>query len=71
MQANKKLVARWRKLKERNDVKDLAALTNKQPSTISRVLAGKQSTTSDVLLIIRDFYKKRSQKVADLIDDNN
>lgn len=70
MQASKKLIASWAKLRDWKDVNTLAGLTGKKPSTISRILSGKQETTSDVLLIIKAFYKERKAKVA-IIEDQN
>lgn len=71
MQVSKRIINKWASLKEHGDVDYLAGLTNKNSSTISRVLAGKQDTTPEVILIITEFYKKRKKLVAQIQDDNN
>lgn len=71
MQISKKIINNWKSLKEQGDVNELAALCEKNPSTISRVLSGKQETTPDVLLKIKAFYSKRKSVVKKIEQDQD
>lgn len=71
MQVSKRIINKWASLKEWGDVEYLAGLTKKQPSTISRIMSGKQETTPEVIMTITEFYKKRKKIRQQIEDDNN
>jgi len=69
MIVNKKLVNKWKLLREKNDVAELALLTKKNRSTISRIVNGKQATTPFVLAQINDFFKERKKTISKIEND--
>lgn len=59
MQISKKALNNWRKNWERGDNQELAKILQMDEASVSRILNGKQETTSTVLLQIRGYFKKK------------
>jgi hypothetical protein len=66
MQASKRLVNEWARLKAYGDVKAIAEQTKTDQATISRVMAGKQNATIELLLAIKEYYSKRKDALKKL-----
>jgi IS30 family transposase len=64
MQVKKRIINNWLTLKEKGDIEKIAKITGKQPSTISRVISGKQETTPDVVEQIVAYFKPRKKQIS-------
>ena len=64
MQVKERLINNWKVLKEKGDVNALAKITDKDASTISRVLVGKQEASIAIIEQIIAFYKERAKQIA-------
>lgn len=59
MQVSEKTLGKWRSVLEKGDNQTLAKDLDMTEESVSRILNGKQETTSDILLKIKDFYKRK------------
>jgi len=71
MQVKRKLINTWRRLKDKGDVAAIAEITNMNAATISRVINGKQETSSDLIMKISEFYAKKKARLRESEDDLN
>lgn len=60
MKATKKQINAWKLRRKQGDNKALCNILNKQPATLSRIMLGKQETTSDLLLKIDLYYSDKT-----------
>lgn len=67
MQISKKTLTRWDSLRDKGDNQKLAKILDMDVASVSRILSGKQETTSDLLLKIKDFFKEK-KKLKKLIE---
>ena len=68
MQISKRIINKWGSLRDHGDVKEIAQLIGKDRGTVSRILNGKQETTSDVFIKISNFYAIRKKVVSKIIN---
>jgi hypothetical protein len=67
MLITKQLQKRWKNCKDRGDVKLLAEqLGYTTSSPLSRILAGKEHTTTAKLVKIKKFIEKKESVIADI-----
>jgi len=59
MKATKKQINAWKLRRKQGDNKALCNILDKQPATISRIMLGKQDTTSDLILKIDLYFSIR------------
>lgn len=71
MQIKKRLINKWKRLKDQGDVKNIAELLGMNEATVSRIMGGKQGTSSDTLLFISEYFTKREAKVTKIENDFN
>lgn len=61
MQTPTRIINKWKSVKEYGYVQELSVITGKTCPTVSRILAGKQGTTPDVMLKIQEFLKQKEK----------
>lgn len=63
MQTPKPMIKKWKDIKEYGDLVILMELTNLKSQTLSRILYGKQETSSKNILIIKEFLNKKAAAI--------
>jgi hypothetical protein len=63
MQTPKPMIKKWKDVKEYGDLVALTELTNLKSQTLSRILYGKQETSSKNILIIKEFLNKKEASI--------
>lgn len=57
------MIKKWKDIKEYGDLVILMELTNLKSQTLSRILYGKQETSSKNILIIKEFLNKKAAAI--------
>lgn len=57
------MIKKWKDVKEYGDLVALTELTNLKSQTLSRILYGKQETSSKNILIIKEFLNKKEASI--------
>lgn len=63
MQTPQTLIKKWKDIKEYGDLVTLMELTKLKSQTLSRILYGKQETSSKNILIIKEFLNKKAAAI--------
>ena len=63
MQTPTPMIKKWKDVKEYGDLVALTELTNLKSQTLSRILYGKQETSSKNILIIKEFLNKKEASI--------
>lgn len=63
MQTPQTLIKKWKDIKEYGDLVTLTELTKLKSQTLSRILYGKQETSSKNILIIKEFLNKKAAAI--------
>lgn len=71
MKISEEISKEWKESLEKGDSKTLAIKLKMDDSTISRIINGKQHTTSSNLLKIKAFIEKKKKMIAKIEQDQD
>lgn len=70
MKVTKKMLAKWAPVTEKGDQSKIARKLKKHPSTISRIMTGKEDTTLNIIAKIDQFYEGKKAVLVSVTETN-